>query len=109
MKKYKSITKDLKEQSAPIEDLLNELKDMSLGNEDTRREFVKIITCVALSNEMVARSFMRKVGEAMRPIITNILNTTSSTKPDGGKVSVRTGGFINMDTSKMKSTKVNKI
>jgi len=98
MKKYK--TKVLKEQNIPIEDLLNELKDMKLSNEDNRREFIKIITHVALSNEMIARSFMKKVGDVLGEIVNKVINPSSSMKPNRGDVNYRSTGTINMDKGK---------
>jgi len=100
MKKYKPALKNLKEQDVSIEDLLNELKDMTLSNEDARREFVKIITTVALSNELIAMSFMKKVGESLGEIVNKVINPSSSMLPDRGDVKYRSGGTINMDKGK---------
>lgn len=110
MKRWKDY-KILKEDSISpsITDCLKQLKDMGLTNEGERKEFIKIITHMCLSSDPKARLFIKQVGQTMPPIIMKILNDSSSLKPNGGEIEVRTGGTINMDSSKRLSTKVNKL
>lgn len=61
-----------------VEDLIVKLRDMRFSNAETRLEFVKIISQLALAPDKTARQVIKKIGDYMTDLGTEVLNNSSS-------------------------------
>ena len=61
-----------------VEDLIKQLRDTRFSNEQTRKDFISIIAKLASAPDKTARSVIKKIGDYMTDLGTEILNNSSS-------------------------------
>ena len=93
-----------------VEDLITKLRDMRFSNAETRMDFVKIISQLALAPDKTARKVIKKIGDYMTGLGDEILNDTSSTESEEERdIENRDSHIINMGESKLYKRRFTKV
>jgi hypothetical protein len=65
-----------------VEDLIKQLRDTRFSNEQTRKDFIGIIAKLASTPDKTARMVIKKIGDYMTDLGTEIIHNSSSSMPE---------------------------